>query len=110
MLVPPAGEAPIRHRPLETLTIASAMARPSPAPPGVSVARWKRSKMRVRSPGGIPGPESSTVTRTRAPSCVTETWTVPPSGEYRQALSSSTLGCRSSHSGGIAITLHPGAG
>ena len=62
--------------------MASAMARPSPAPPGVSVARWKRSKMRVRSSGGIPGP--GVVHRhpdARVPSWVTETSTVPPSGE-----------------------------
>ena len=55
-----------------------------------SVARWKRSKIRSRSSGGMPGPASSTSRRTRLASPPTETRTVLPSGANLQALSTRT--------------------
>ena len=39
MLAPPSGETPTSQRPPVAVTMASAMARPRPAPPGLSVAR-----------------------------------------------------------------------
>src|SRR5258708_2423048 len=48
MLAPPAGEAPTVQRPPVARTTASPIARPSPAPPGVLLARWKRSKTWAR--------------------------------------------------------------
>ena len=69
--------------------------------------RWKRSKIRARSASGMPGPESSTVSATRLPSRPTRHATVPPSGEYLQALSRSTPSRRSSHSGGAVTTGCP---
>ncbi len=69
-LAPPAGDPATRQRPPVVRTIASAMARPRPAPPVESVARWNRSKIRARWSSGMPGPASSTVSRTRPPSSV----------------------------------------
>jgi hypothetical protein len=101
---PLVGDRPTCHRPPVARTIASAIARPRPAPPGPSIARWKRSKIRSRWSSAMPGPLSSTVSRTLPPSVPTPTRTVPPSGEYLQALSRRTPSSRSSHSGGAAIT------
>src|SRR5216684_2195118 len=104
MLAPPAGALPTSQRPLVARTTASAIARPSPAPPGWSLALRNRSNIQSRCSGAIPGPESSTTSLTWWPSAVTRTSTEPCSGVYLQALSRSTPRRWSSHSGDAAIT------
>ena len=64
-------------------TTTSAMASPSPVPPGRSSARWNRSSTRSRSDSGIPGPESSTERATCPPVFVTRSSTRPPLPVYR---------------------------
>ncbi len=71
MRAPPSPERPIDHDPPVLRTTASAIASPSPVPPGRSSARWNRSRTSSRSASGIPGPESSTASVTWPPASVT---------------------------------------
>ena len=57
---PPRSAVPMVHSPWVERTTDSAMARPSPVPATVAVARWNRSNTASRWLSGMPGPESST--------------------------------------------------
>ena len=57
---PPEGDRPTAQRPDVARTIASPIARPSPAPSAsdeVFTERWNRSKMLASSSAGMPGPD-----------------------------------------------------
>lgn len=78
-----------RTEPWWASAIAFTIARPSPNPPSSRLrplsTRANRSKMRVRSPGGIPGPESATARTTSAPS----PWAEGPAPSYPSGLTAS---------------------
>ena len=77
------------------------MASPRPAPPGRSVARWNRSKIRVAlGPRGCPGPRRRRSAGPAARRSRPRRRPCRPAGAYLQALSRRTPSRRSSHSGG----------
>src|SRR3954462_9278228 len=93
---PPAPAASIQLAPCCSSTSSRTTDSPIPLPPVAdSAARFSRtygSQTRTRSLDGMPGPSSSTQTRTRDPSVAGAAWLptviVWPAGPYLAALSS----------------------
>src|SRR5207247_2534496 len=84
---PPPVRSPTSIRPPCASTIWRATARPRPVPRGRVVK--KGSKMRARSSGGTPGPESATAISTPPSAAAAASATSPPLGAASAALASS---------------------
>src|SRR5690606_9934110 len=109
---PPRGDRSTAMVAWWSSAILRTMASPSPQPLSPESwrsppTRWKRSKIRSRSPSGMPGPLSSTIRVAVSAPALTSTWMRAPRGLYLPALVS-RLRIRVSRAKGSPATVGAG--